>query len=234
MQPWLGRGGGGRGLGGAALRLGRPGSARRGLRGGLRRFPAGGPRRRGEQLHHRPPPGAGRRGRRAGATRWSCRRSRSWPRRTHRPTSARRPSSPTSTLTTGNLTPDTIATVVTARTRAVIAVDQGGVPARPPRPARAGATRAGSSSSRTPRAPQARPTHRRPVGAEAEIAAWSFHPRKLLTTGEGGMLTTSRTDWADRARTLREHAMSVSAARPPRVGARARRSPTPRSASTSG
>ena len=30
-----------------------------------------------------------------------------------------------------------------------------------------------------------------PVGAGAEIAAWSFHPRKLLTTGEGGMLTTA-------------------------------------------
>ena len=30
----------------------------------------------------------------------------------------------------------------------------------------------------------------RPVGAGAELAAWSFHPRKILTTGEGGMLTT--------------------------------------------
>jgi dTDP-4-amino-4,6-dideoxygalactose transaminase len=50
------------------------------------------------------------------------------------------------------------------------------------------------------------------VGAGAEVAAWSFHPRKILTTGEGGMLTTARSDWADRARKLREHAMSVSAA----------------------
>ncbi|HEX5727979.1 DegT/DnrJ/EryC1/StrS family aminotransferase, partial [Microbacterium sp.] len=52
----------------------------------------------------------------------------------------------------------------------------------------------------------------RPVGAGADIAAWSFHPRKLLTTGEGGMITTRREDWAARARHLREHAMSVSAA----------------------
>src|SRR5690606_3944431 len=37
-------------------------------------------------------------------------------------------------------------------------------------------------------------------------------PRKLLTTGEGGMITTAREDWAARARHLREHAMSVSAA----------------------
>ena len=44
------------------------------------------------------------------------------------------------------------------------------------------------------------------------MAAWSFHPRKLLTTGEGGMLTFAREDWSVRARHLREHAMSVSAA----------------------
>jgi dTDP-4-amino-4,6-dideoxygalactose transaminase len=54
--------------------------------------------------------------------------------------------------------------------------------------------------------------HGAPVGSGADIAAWSFHPRKLLTTGEGGMLTASRADWAERARRLREHAMSVSAA----------------------
>ena len=52
----------------------------------------------------------------------------------------------------------------------------------------------------------------RPVGAGANVAVWSFHPRKILTTGEGGMLTTSRPEWAARARRLREHAMSVSAA----------------------
>ncbi len=39
----------------------------------------------------------------------------------------------------------------------------------------------------------------RPVGAGAEIAAWSFHPRKILTTGEGGMITTSNPEWAARA-----------------------------------
>jgi dTDP-4-amino-4,6-dideoxygalactose transaminase len=49
--------------------------------------------------------------------------------------------------------------------------------------------------------------------AGADIAAWSFHPRKLLTTGEGGMITTSRADWAARARRLREHAMTVAISR---------------------
>ena len=49
------------------------------------------------------------------------------------------------------------------------------------------------------------------MGTGADVSVWSFHPRKILTTGEGGMLTTHRADWAARARTLREHSMSVSA-----------------------
>lgn len=42
-----------------------------------------------------------------------------------------------------------------------------------------------------------------------DIACFSFHPRKLLTTGDGGMLTLRNPDWAARARSLRQHAMSV-------------------------
>lgn len=41
------------------------------------------------------------------------------------------------------------------------------------------------------------------------IACFSFHPRKLLTTGDGGMLTLANADWAERARRLRQHAMSL-------------------------
>jgi len=113
--------------------------------------------------------------------------------------------------TTGNLTAETVASVITERTRAVIVVDQGGVPAD------LDAIRAVTD----PRdivviedaACAAGSTYKgRPVGAGAEIAAWSFHPRKIVTTGEGGMVTTSNVEWADRARRLREHAMSVSAA----------------------
>ncbi len=36
----------------------------------------------------------------------------------------------------------------------------------------------------------------RRVGALADAAVFSFHPRKCLTTGEGGMVTTRREDWA--------------------------------------
>ncbi|MFP5416440.1 MAG: DegT/DnrJ/EryC1/StrS family aminotransferase [Actinomycetes bacterium] len=112
---------------------------------------------------------------------------------------------------TGNLTAATVEPALTDRTRAVIGVDQGGVPLDldalralcDPRGVLVLEDAACAAGS----------TYRgRPVGAGAEIAAWSFHPRKLLTTGEGGMLTTARPDWAGRARRLREHAMSISAA----------------------
>lgn len=113
--------------------------------------------------------------------------------------------------TTGNLTPATIAAVVTPRTRAVIAVDQGGVPLDLVA-VRAWCDPLGITVIEDAACAAGSTAYGRPVGSGAEIAAWSFHPRKLLTTGEGGMITTSRADWADRARRLREHAMSVSAA----------------------
>lgn len=43
-----------------------------------------------------------------------------------------------------------------------------------------------------------------------DVACFSFHPRKVLTTGDGGMLTTSRADWAAKFRLWRQHGMSVS------------------------
>lgn len=43
----------------------------------------------------------------------------------------------------------------------------------------------------------------------ADVACFSFHPRKVISTGDGGMITTGRADWDARARLLRQHAMSV-------------------------
>jgi len=47
--------------------------------------------------------------------------------------------------------------------------------------------------------------HGRPVGTLGDIGCFSFHPRKIVTTGEGGMATTDREDLADRLRSLRNH-----------------------------
>jgi dTDP-4-amino-4,6-dideoxygalactose transaminase len=42
-----------------------------------------------------------------------------------------------------------------------------------------------------------------------DAACFSFHPRKLLTTGDGGMITTRRPEWDERFRLWRQHGMSV-------------------------
>lgn len=112
---------------------------------------------------------------------------------------------------TGNITADTIAEVLTETTVAVVAVDQGGVPVDLD-PIRRLCDRRGIVVVEDAACAAGSTYRGRPAGAGAEIAAWSFHPRKLLTTGEGGMVTTSRPEWAERIARLREHAMSVSAA----------------------
>ncbi|MBV8330636.1 MAG: DegT/DnrJ/EryC1/StrS family aminotransferase [Verrucomicrobia bacterium] len=43
-----------------------------------------------------------------------------------------------------------------------------------------------------------------------DVACFSFHPRKVLSTGDGGMITTKHKDWDTRFRLLRQHAMAVS------------------------
>ena len=42
-----------------------------------------------------------------------------------------------------------------------------------------------------------------------DVACFSFHPRKVISTGDGGMLTTRHPDWDRQYRLLRQHAMSV-------------------------
>jgi len=114
-------------------------------------------------------------------------------------------------LDTQNLTAETVEAQLTGRTRAVIVVDQAGVPADidaiqalcEPRGIRLVQDSACAAGS----------VYRgRPVGAGAWLATFSFHPRKLLTTGEGGMIVTSDAALAARLRRLREHGMDVSAA----------------------
>jgi dTDP-4-amino-4,6-dideoxygalactose transaminase len=42
-----------------------------------------------------------------------------------------------------------------------------------------------------------------------DIACFSFHPRKLLSTGDGGMLTTANDEWDHKFRLWRQHGMSI-------------------------
>jgi dTDP-4-amino-4,6-dideoxygalactose transaminase len=110
-----------------------------------------------------------------------------------------------------NLSADTIKQVLTPRTRAVILVHQAGVPADLDA-VHALCDPLGVAVIEDAACAIGSTYRGRPIGAGSDPVAFSFHPRKVITTGEGGMVTTSRADWATRLRRLREHGMDVSAA----------------------
>jgi dTDP-4-amino-4,6-dideoxygalactose transaminase len=112
---------------------------------------------------------------------------------------------------TGNVTAGTVDAVRTPASKAVIAVHQGGVPADV-EALRAACTRWGAALVEDAACAIGSTVGGRSVGAGALLATWSFHPRKLVTTGEGGMVTTDDAGWAQRLRRLREHGMNASAA----------------------
>ncbi len=51
----------------------------------------------------------------------------------------------------------------------------------------------------------------KPVTEHADLAVFSFHPRKVLTMGEGGAVTTDDAEVAERLKRLRNHGMTVAA-----------------------
>src|SRR5690348_15314631 len=112
---------------------------------------------------------------------------------------------------TQNLTPATVEPCLTPRTRAVILVDQAGVPADLDAIHDLCGSR-GITVIEDAACAVGSVYRGRPAGAGSTLSAFSFHPRKLLTTGEGGMLVTPDPDVAARLRRLREHGMDLSAA----------------------
>jgi dTDP-4-amino-4,6-dideoxygalactose transaminase len=47
------------------------------------------------------------------------------------------------------------------------------------------------------------------IGSHSDLVCFSFHPRKVITTGDGGMVTTSNEVYYNRIKLLRQHGMSV-------------------------
>jgi dTDP-4-amino-4,6-dideoxygalactose transaminase len=111
---------------------------------------------------------------------------------------------------TQNVTVDSVEAVLTERTRAVIVVHQAGMPADTAA-LRDRLAPSGIAMVEDAACAIGSTIRGHFVGSDADLATFSFHPRKLVTTGEGGMLVTARDDWALRARALREHGMSASA-----------------------
>jgi perosamine synthetase len=109
---------------------------------------------------------------------------------------------------TWNIDPEDAARRVTPRTRAIVPVHQVGLAADLDRlegiARRIAIVEDGACAIGS--------TYRgRPVGSRGHIATFSFHPRKTISTGEGGMITTDDGAVAERARRLRSHSASVSA-----------------------
>jgi len=117
-------------------------------------------------------------------------------------------------LETFNLDPDDVAGRITPRTKAILAVHQLGLPCDLARLGELARTRGLVLLEDAACA----------VGSEVDlgqgwerigtphgrIAAFSFHPRKIVTTGDGGMLTFQRAEDAERCRRMRHQGMSVS------------------------
>ncbi len=114
-------------------------------------------------------------------------------------------------VTTQNLSAETVERAMTPRTKAVILVHQCGIPADIDA-VRAVCDAHGAAVVEDAACALGATYKGTPIGSHSDLVAFSFHPRKVITTGEGGMLTTTSEAWATRARRLREHGMSMSAA----------------------
>lgn len=112
-----------------------------------------------------------------------------------------------------NIDPQLIQAAISAKTKAVLCVHQLGMPcdlralvdlaAAANLPVVEDAACAAGSEIRWD-------GHWEPIGKpRSDIACFSFHPRKLLSTGDGGMLTTARRELDHQFRLLRQHGMSV-------------------------
>lgn len=107
-------------------------------------------------------------------------------------------------LASFNISPQSLEAHITAKTRAVMAVHLFGLPAPMP-------------EIRAITAPRGIPVvedaacalgawiDQQPCGSLGDMACFSFHPRKIVTTGEGGMLTTDNEAYGPRVRRLRQH-----------------------------
>jgi perosamine synthetase len=109
-----------------------------------------------------------------------------------------------------NLDPEKAATRITARTRALLPVDYGGHPADLAA-IRELADRNGLIVIEDASHAVGARYQSRNVGGISDMTAFSFHPVKHLATGEGGMVTTNRDDFAETLRTFRNQGLSSEA-----------------------
>jgi dTDP-4-amino-4,6-dideoxygalactose transaminase len=109
-----------------------------------------------------------------------------------------------------NIDPRRIEEAITPRTRAILAVHQIGMPAAMDELADIARRHNLVLLEDAACASGSRYKGERIGHPHSLMACFSFHPRKVLSTGEGGMISTADDQIAARLRRLRQHAMSVS------------------------
>ena len=110
---------------------------------------------------------------------------------------------------TYNLDPAAAERAITSRTKAIMPVHQLGLPADMD-PLMALAERHGLHVVEDAACAIGARYRDRPIGSLGPLACFSLHPRKVITTGEGGMIAVNDPPVAERLRALRQHAMDVS------------------------
>jgi perosamine synthetase len=110
---------------------------------------------------------------------------------------------------TYNLDPDAAERAITERTKVIMPVHQVGLPADMDRFLELG-ERHGIAIVEDAACAIGATYKGRQIGSMGPLACFSLHPRKVITTGEGGMITLNDSAIADRLRKLRAHAMDVS------------------------
>ena len=109
-----------------------------------------------------------------------------------------------------NLDPAKVAERITPRTRAILAVDYAGHPAEIAAILEL-AERHGLVVIEDACHALGAEYRKRRTGSVADMTVFSFHPVKHLTTGEGGMVTTDRAEFAETLRRFRNHGISSDA-----------------------
>jgi perosamine synthetase len=111
---------------------------------------------------------------------------------------------------TYNMDPACIERSITPRTRAILVVHQIGLPSPLDEICSIAASR-GLMVIEDAACAIGSEYKGRSIGSpHTSMACFSFHPRKILTTGEGGMITTADEKLAPRLKKLRQHGMTVS------------------------
>jgi len=108
---------------------------------------------------------------------------------------------------TWNLCPDAAAAAMTPRTRALLPVHYAGRPVDAPAFRRLARQRGAVVIEDAAHCVEGRSGDGK-IGTTADLTCFSFYATKNLTTGEGGMLTTAREDWAAFARVASLHGIN--------------------------